>query len=319
MAQQAGQHVRQLASDVASSMSKIVSSMNQATDAAHRLANAINQLHDKEITVTTHFVTTGAAPQAAGMNEIVRGPQLLLVGEAGPERVQITPLQRAATTSTGIYKDHVFAAAKGLDTIVHDKLDSQAISNFAGERGMRIDEFKEDQEKGVIDVEVRKVYKSGWIDKDDWKDFAKEYGYRVSDFDKKKNGKLADIAFKRMKGYRYQELDPDFDEEMGEPARKKVDWGTTRGRPQNLDEGGVEGAEFGGGAGGGGGGGAVATPGRRVTGGGGGGTTGGGGFNRRTDGTTTVYMKADFHIDIDGKEWIKKQRELELNGYMATK
>jgi hypothetical protein len=310
MASEITDHLQQLERDVASVMGSIAAAMGIAEQAARDLKSAIDALQSKTITITTNFVTNGTRPAAEGMNEIVRGPTLILAGEEGPEHVKITPYQGAATTSSGI-----IAAAKGMDAVVGAKMDAKAVSNFAGERGMRLDEFKESEEGKQIDVEVRKVYKSGWIDKDDWKDFAKEYGYRISDFDKKKNGKLADIMFKRMKGVTFREPDLDWDEERGEPSRKTIDWGNTRGNIPNM-EGGGAGGEM------------IVSPqlGMRTGRGGGMGTGGGGGggstaFNSRTaiGGEVTVHTDLNVNLIIDRRSMGKIVQEVVTDGAMTTK
>jgi hypothetical protein len=95
-----------LASATASSMSRIRSSMSQAERAARSLQSAISALKSKDITVTTHYKTTGSkagggggagaggsARAQHGFEGVVSQPTRFFVGEGNkPEHVQITPL-----------------------------------------------------------------------------------------------------------------------------------------------------------------------------------------------------------------------------------
>jgi hypothetical protein len=87
-------HLNRLASNVSSTMRRIVSSMRTAMAAANALRNAINRLQNKTITVTTRYRTRGRQGAARGFSGVVNRPTDIHAGEGGrPELVNITPLQ----------------------------------------------------------------------------------------------------------------------------------------------------------------------------------------------------------------------------------
>ena len=92
---------------------RIAAAILIATGQAHSFADALAQLHDKTITITTHYVQIGSPPAgtpagahstqipaAAGFHGWVDRPTTLLVGEGGrPERVDVTPRGQMARSS----------------------------------------------------------------------------------------------------------------------------------------------------------------------------------------------------------------------------
>lgn len=71
----------------------------------HGLRDAVNELRDKTITITTNYRTSGGGSDviaaASGFEGEVTGPQLFLAGEAGTEHVSIRPASQARGQAPG--------------------------------------------------------------------------------------------------------------------------------------------------------------------------------------------------------------------------
>lgn len=319
-ANSASQSASDLASDVEDAMSDIVTAMGQAEQAARDLQTAIDALQSKTIEVRTNYTTSGAAPTATGMNQTVggsRGPMLILAGEAGPEHVKITPLQGASTTHDGIapLAGGMVAAAKGMDAIVRP-LDDKHVAEFVGQRGHRIREIIDEMEdEGQMVIRVERAYKRvPKMTKDEWKDYAKEIGWKVDDFDKKNYGFEVDL--KPKKGARV--LAADLDEPEGFQGGVVDADGHFRRGNEDFDGGGgafraqQAGRTF-------------QRPGARTAGGAGGGTItagggGGGGITKvNFAGPVTVYTSVNLSLEIDRQKFGRLTREVVAEGYAQTK
>ena len=92
--QDALDEMEQKATDTFESISE---SAQEATESVEELADAIDSLEDKTVTITTRYVTEGSPGAATGFGPtVVEHPMNLTVGEAGPEYVSIIPLSSAS-------------------------------------------------------------------------------------------------------------------------------------------------------------------------------------------------------------------------------
>lgn len=87
-----------LETEVKANLNNIFESAKTASEQVAALIGLINQLEDKTVTITTVYETVGSpAYGATGFGPaIVDHPTKLIVGESGPEYVQVTPLSTAA-------------------------------------------------------------------------------------------------------------------------------------------------------------------------------------------------------------------------------
>lgn len=108
---------------VASAIDGIGSSASSAKTKVDGLASAVNSLHDKTVTITTHYVTTGSSNGAArgvmGMMNFAiggeatgKGDQTIVTGESGAELVRLT--DKYGQMKTQLVKDiKSFSLKKG--------------------------------------------------------------------------------------------------------------------------------------------------------------------------------------------------------------
>lgn len=314
VAAQISDHLAQLESDVRSTMNGIADAMGVAEQAARDLKASIDALQDKTITVTTNYVTNGVKATAEGFNGTVRGPQLFLAGEAGPEHVKITPVHASTTSSDGIMR-----AEKGVDTIVRP-LENSDIAEFVGSRGHRVREIKQDDDDGKTVVRVEKVYKTvPKMTKKEWKDWSETIGWRVHDFDKKGYGFEVDL--KPKKGARVLPEDADVPEGFAGGAGGDEPGAGFRGGgfgDVGGDEAGAARAEAAAGT--------FQRPGATTAtgggmGGGGGGTTGGTGGITKINfaGPVTVHTSVNLTVEMDHIKFGKLVREVTSEGNAVTK
>lgn len=87
-----------LESSAGASLNSIRTDADAALISVAGLVNAINMLEDKTVTITTIYETVGTPTGAAGGfgPTVVEHPTLLMVGEAGPEYVHVTPLRQGS-------------------------------------------------------------------------------------------------------------------------------------------------------------------------------------------------------------------------------
>jgi len=85
-------------SNLSSNLNHVGSSAGSAAGQVSRLASAINSLHDKTVTVTYRQVGSPTGFQH-GFHGTISGPMAFIAGEAGPERVDVTPVGSTTTTT----------------------------------------------------------------------------------------------------------------------------------------------------------------------------------------------------------------------------
>ncbi len=193
------QSMSALAGATTSNMRSVVQAVSQATSAIRTLSSAINGLHGKDITITTHYKTVGSPGggiQRAqhGMEpSIIDHPTNLVVGEAGPELVSVTPLSAGAGDMMGhSIATGMLRAAKGAHAIAGaDKkrmLYEGDIRYFLDKHGMKLEQFTDLDKKGKILISAMRRGDKPAISRSEWKDFAHHYGLKLHDIDKKKGG-----------------------------------------------------------------------------------------------------------------------------------
>lgn len=92
------QSLGELQNAAAAVFNSVRTDADAATLSVASLVNTINMLEDKTITITTVYETVGTPVGAAGGfgPSVVDHPTLLMVGEAGPEYVHVTPLRQGS-------------------------------------------------------------------------------------------------------------------------------------------------------------------------------------------------------------------------------
>src|SRR4029078_5669717 len=83
--------------DIVSSFEDIQSSAEDAQSAVEDLQSAIDHLKGKSITIHVGISGAGVKYLATGYHGVINEPTILVVGEAGAERVDVSPSNQAPT------------------------------------------------------------------------------------------------------------------------------------------------------------------------------------------------------------------------------
>jgi len=78
----------------------ITANTSQAMSAIHSVQSAVDNLHGKSITVSVGLTGPGVGFLQHGFHGVVSSPHLFMIGEAGPERVDVSPIPSGHPTET---------------------------------------------------------------------------------------------------------------------------------------------------------------------------------------------------------------------------
>jgi hypothetical protein len=129
-------HTKQWANNMKASIDKVTGAMMLAEDTAKSLATAIGKLKDKDITVTTHFKTTGKPPSGGGggfkIGNAAEGglyfashATSMTFGEAGDELALFLPMRKFGEGRRGDFDINVptpYVDTSAIKNMISDRL-----------------------------------------------------------------------------------------------------------------------------------------------------------------------------------------------------
>jgi len=108
-------------------LSSVGSAAGSAASSVRSLASAIDSLHSKSITVNVGLTGPGVGFLQHGYHGVVSGPHLFVIGEAGPERVDVSPMGGGGDTQMTSQR----VSSGGIENLVHADRPISGPSNLA--------------------------------------------------------------------------------------------------------------------------------------------------------------------------------------------